>query len=208
MNHGFKLHDFIAIMPDNLNAVVSVPILNKPDGTLYYIGIDEDELFIDYIADDARVITERNKYTVCLLPNPSMDAIRTFYPDKKTHSINAFKYAVYRYLQDTDISLFCYTSNNCLYPSTSPKEIIYNDEELIVTYSDPGCAFLVIKEDGYIPPKRIMINEDLIDYDYSDDNLERMHVIPNPKIHTDFYNQYPHLLPQALECHIGYKETI
>ena len=137
-----------------------------------------------------------------------MDIIRTFYPDKKTYSINAFKYAVYRYLQETDISLSCYTSNNCFYPSTSPKEIIYNDEELVVTYSDPGCGFLVIREDGCIPPERVMTDADLIDYNYRYDTLERMHVIPNPQIHTDFYNQYPHLLPQALECHIGYKEIL
>ena len=33
-------------------------------------------------------------------------------------------------------------------------------------------------------------------------------VVPIPKENPDFYNQYPHLLPQALECHIGYKETL
>ena len=53
-----------------------------------------------------------------------------------------------------------------------------------------------------------MTDADLIDYNYRYDTLERMHVIPNPQIHTDFYNQYPHLLPQALECHIGYKEIL
>ena len=87
MNHVFKLHDFIAIMPDNSNAIISVPILQKPDGTLYCIGIEEDELLIDCIADDARVISEHNTYTVCLLPNPSADIIRTIYSDKKTDII-------------------------------------------------------------------------------------------------------------------------
>lgn len=208
MNYGFKLHDFIAIMPDNSNNIIAVPILQKRDGALYCIGLMEDEIFIDYIADDARVFAEQHNYTVCLLPNPSMDIIRTCYPDKKTHSINAFKYAVYRYLQETAISLICYTSNNCFYSSTTPKEVIYNDEELIVTYSDPGCGFLVVKDDGYIPPKRIMTDSDLSDYDYTDDIFERMHVIPNPQIHVDFYNQYPHLFLQALECHVGYSEML
>ena len=208
MNHGFKIHDFIAIIPDNLNTIIAVPILQKPDGTLYCIGIDEDKLFIDYIADDARVIAEHNSYTVCLLPNPSIDIIRTFYPEKNTHSINAFKYAVYRYLQETNISLTCYTSDTYPHCENTPKEVVYSAEELIVAYSDPGCGFLVINYEQDIPPKRVMTLYDLVECDYTDENLERMNVIPNPQIHTDFYNQYPHLLLQALECHIGYKELL
>ena len=208
MNHTFKLHDFIAIMPDNLNTIFAVPILQKLDGTLYCIGITEDEILIDYIADDARVIAELNNYTVCLLPNPSMDIIRTLYPEKNTHSINAFKYSVYRYLQETNMSLYCYTSDTYSHCENTPREVVYSAEELIVTYSDPGCGFLVINDENEIPPKRVMIHDDLVEYDYTDDNLERMNVIPNPQIHTDFYNQYPHLLPQALECHIGYKEIL
>ena len=207
MNHKFKLHDFIAIMPDNSNAIISVPILQKPDSTLYCIGIEEDELFIDCIADDARVISEHNTYTVCLLPNPSMEIIRTIYSDKKSDSsdsIDAFKYAVYRYLQETDKPIYCYTSNHNFYP----YEINYNNEELIVAYSDPGCAFLVVREDGEIMHKRLLTNEDFKYYDYDDRCLERVHVIPNPEIHTDFYKQYPNLLEQALKCRIGYKETI
>ena len=204
MNHKFKLHDFIAIMSDNSNAIILVPVLQKPDGTLYCIGIEEDELFIDCIADDARVISEYNSYTVCLLPNPSVDIIRTIYSDKKSDSIDAFKYAVYRYLQETDKPIYCYTSNNNFYP----HEIIYNNEELIVAYSDPGCAFLVVREDGEIMHKRLLTNEDFKYYDYDDRCLERVHVIPNPEIHTDFYKQYPNLLEQALKCRIGYKETI
>ena len=39
MNHGFKLHDFIAIMPDKSDAIISVPILQKTDGALYCIGL-------------------------------------------------------------------------------------------------------------------------------------------------------------------------
>ena len=208
MNHGFKLHDFIAIMPDNSSAIISVPILQKSDGTLYCIGISEDEIFIDYIRDDARVTAEYTSYTVCLLPNPSMDIIRTLYPEKSTYSINAFKDAVYRYMQETDISLYCYTSNDFPHCETTPKEITYNAEELIAAYSDPKCEFLILKADNEIPPKRVLIQNEAIEYDYAYRDLERMNVIPNPKIHTDFYNQYPHLLPQALECHIGYKETL
>ena len=204
MNHKFKLHDFIAIMSDNSNAIILVPVLQKPDGTLYCIGIEEDELFIDYIADDARVIAEYNSYTVCLLPNPSVDIIRTIYSDKKSDSIDAFKYAVYRYLQETDKPIYCYTSNNNFYP----HEIIYNNEELIVAYSDPGCAFLVVREGGEIMHKRLLTNEDFKYYDYDDRCLERVHVIPNPEIHTDFYKQYPHLLEQALSCHTNYKELL
>ncbi len=208
MNHGFKLHDFIAIMPDNSSEIIPVPILQKPDGELYCIGLMEDELFIDYIADDARVYAENTNYTVCLLPNPSIDIIRTFYPEKNTHSINAFKYAVYRYLQETDMPLYCYTSDTYLDSGIVSKEIVYNDEELVVSYSDPQCSFLVINDDGESPPKRIMISKDTFRYDFLNERLERMNVIPNPQIHTDFYNQYPHLLPQALECHIGYKEML
>ena len=204
MNHKFKLHDFIAIMPDNSNAIISVPVLKKPDGTLYCIGIEEDELFIDYIADDARVIAEHNSYTVCLLPNPSVDIIRTLYSDKKTDSIDAFKYAVYRYLQETDKPIYCYTSNDNFYPC----EITYNNEELIVAYSDPECVFLVVREHDKIPHKRLLTYKDFEYHDYDERYIERVHVIPNPEIHTDFYKQYPHLLEQALECHIGYKETI
>ena len=207
MNHGFKLHDFIAIMPDNSNAIISVPILQKPDGTLYCIGIEEDELFIDYIADDARVIAEYNSYTVCLLPNPSAEIIRTIYSDKKTdssNSIDAFKYAVYRYLQETGKPIYCYTSNDNSYP----REIIYNNEELIVAYSDPGCAFLAVREGSEIPHKRLLTNEDFNYYDYDGRCFERMHVIPNPEIHPDFYEQYPHLLEQALSCHTNYKELL
>ena len=208
MKHEFKLHDFIAIMPDNSSAIISVPILQKSYGTLYCIGISEDEIFIDYITDDARVTAEYTSYTVCLLPNPSMDIIRTLYPEKNTHSINAFKYAVYRYLQETNISLYCYTSNNFPHCETKPKEITYNAEELIVAYSDPGCGFLIVKANNEIPPKRVLIQNEAIEYNYFDRSLERMNVIPNPQIHTDFYNQYPHLLPQALECYVGYKETL
>ena len=208
MNHGFKLHDFIAIMPDNSMAIIPVPILQKSDGTLYCIGIDEDEIFIDYIADDARVTAEYTDYTVCLLPNPSMDIIRTLYPEKNTYSINAFKYAVCRYLQETNISLYCYTSDTFLYCETTPKEITYNAEELIVAYSDPACGFLIANANNEIPHKRVLIQNEAIEYDYHERSLERMNVIPNPQLHTDFYNQYPHLLPQALECHIGYKETL
>lgn len=208
MNHGFKLHDFIAIMPDSLNTIISVPILQKRDGALYCIGLMEDEIFIDYIADDARVSAEHTIYTVCLLPNPSMDIIRTLYPEKNTYSVNAFKYAVYRYLQETDISLTCYTSDTYPRCENTPREVVYSAEELIVTYSDPGCGFLVVKDDNEIPPKRVMLHDDLGKYDYTDERLERMNVIPNPQIHTDFYNQYPHLFLQALECHIGYKETL
>lgn len=208
MNHGFKVHDFIAIMPDNYSTIIAVPILQSPDGLLYCIGLGEDEIIIDYIEDDARVYAEEHNYTVCLLPNPSIDIIRTIYPDKGTHSVNAFKYAVYRYLQETNISLSCYTSNTYTGAYNTPKEIIYNAKELIVGYSDPACAFLVINYEEELPSKRVMIHDELDEENYNNSNLERMNVIPNPKIHTDFYNQYPHLLPQALECHIGYKETL
>ena len=208
MNHRFKLHDFIAIMPDISSVILSVPILQKSDGTLYCIGISEDELFIDHITDDARVTAEYTSYTVCLLPNPSMDIIRTLYPEKNTYSINAFKYVVYRYLQETNISLYCYISNDFAHCETTPKEITYNAEELIVAYSDPGCGFLIVKANNEIPPKRVLNQNEAIEYDYNERNLERMNVIPNPQIHTDFYNQYPHLLPKALECHIGYTEIL
>ena len=208
MNHGFKLHDFISIMPDDYKSIFTVPILQTPNGVLYCIGLLDDEIFINCIADDAKVKAEECNYTVCLLPNPSIDIIRTFYPDKKTHSINAFKYAVYRYLQETDISLLCYTSDAYLGVNNTAEEITYHSEELIVAYSDPECAFLVINYDTEIPSKRLMLREDLEEEDYMESNLERMNVIPNPQIHTDFYNQYPHLLPQALECHIGYKEIL
>ena len=204
MNHGFKLHDFIAITPDNSNAIISVPILQKPDGTLYCIGIEEDELFIDYITDDARVTAEHTSYTVCLLPNPSTHIIRTIYSDKKTDNVDEFKYAVYRYLQETGKPIHCYTSNYNFYPC----EITYNNEELIVAYSDPGCAFLVVRDGDEIPHKRLLTNEDFKYYNYDERYVERVHVIPNPEIHTDFYKQYPHLLEQALSCHTGYKELL
>ena len=206
MSHLFKEHDFIAVRPLASNTIIIIPLMEDETNGLFFIGWDSDEVYLSNLTDENLIYSNEyinNSYEILLLPNPPLSMLRVIHYDKDIHIVNDFKYAAYRYLQETKKPMQCFVTPEYPYTSQDFREIEYTDEKLIVAYADNECAFLALDSENGLPNTTLFLDSN----DYTKEN-HFLNVVPIPKENPDFYKQYPHLLSQALQYHVGYKETL
>lgn len=206
MTHLFKEHDFIAVRPLTSNIIIVIPLIEDGTNGLFFIGWDSDKVYLSNLTDENLIYSNEstdNSYEILLLPNPPLSMLRVVHYDKYIHIINDFKYAVYRYLQEIKEPMQCFVTSEYPYTSQGFTEIEYTEEKLIVAYSDSDCAFLALDSENGLPNTTLFLDGN----EYTKEN-GFSNVVPIPKENPDFYEQYPHLLEQALSYHTGYKELL
>ena len=206
MSHLFKEHDFIAVRPLASNTIIIIPLMEDETNGLFFIGWDNDQGYLSNLTDENLIYSKGssvNSYEILLLPNPPLSMLRVLHYDTSIHIVNEFKYAVYRYLQETKKPMQCFVTPEYPYTSQGFTEIEYIDEKLIVAYADSDCTFLALDSEKGIPNTALFLDSN----EYTNEDTF-LNVVPIPKENPDFYNQYPHLLSQALQYHVGYKETL
>lgn len=206
MSHLFKEHDFIAVRPLTSNIIMVIPLIEDETNGLFFIGWGNDKVYLSNLTDENLIYSNEysdNSYEILLLPNPPLSMLRVVHYDKSIQIINDFTYTAYRYLQETKKPMQCFVTPE--YPHTSQgfTEIEYTEEKLIVAYSDIDCAFLALDSENGLPNTTLFLDGNKYTKEDGFSN-----VVPIPKENPDFYEQYPHLLEQALSYHTGYKELL
>ena len=206
MSHLFKEHDFIAVRSLASNTIMIIPLMEDETNELFFIGCENDEVYLSNLTDENLIYSNEstdNNYEILLLPNPPLSMLRVIHYDKSIHIVNDFKYAAYRYLQETKKPMQCFVTPEYPYTSQDFTEIEYIDEKLIVAYADSDCGFLALDSENGLPNTTLFLDSS----EYTNKGTFS-NVVPIPKENPDFYKQYPHLLSQALQYHVGYKETL
>ena len=206
MSHLFKEHDFIAVSPLQSNTIIIIPLIKNETNDLFFIGWNNDYVYLSTLTDENVVYANKpleNGYEIFLLPNPPLSMLRVIHHNKEIHVVNDFKYAAYRYLQETKKPMQCFVTSAYPYTSNDFTEVVYIDKKLIVAYADNECAFMALDSKNGLPNTTLFLDGN----EYTDED-GFSNVVPIPKDNPDFYEQYPHLLSQALQYHVGYKETL